>query len=108
VGEGSRSASARTVAQAVRGHAARRIQSNVRALTRVACEATEEYLLSIARHGTAEHVERLVRSFRRCKEAEELSREAQQQANQYLKYRYAEDGSLILDARLLADLVRCS
>ena len=39
--------------------------SNIRALTRVACEATEDYLLS--KHDTAEHVERLVRGFRRCK-----------------------------------------
>lgn len=77
--------------------------SNVRALTRVACEATEEYLLMIARHGTAEHVERLVRGFRRCKDAEELSREAQQQANRYLRYQYADDGSLVLTAQLPAE-----
>jgi len=78
--------------------------SNVRALMRVACEATEDYLLMIARHGTAEHVERLVRSFRRCKEAEELSRVAQQHANRYLRYRYAEDGSLVLEAQLPAEV----
>jgi len=78
--------------------------SNVRALTRVACEATEDYLLMIAQHGTAEHVERLVRGFRRCKEAEELSRDAQQQASRYLRYRYAEDGSLVLEAQLPAEV----
>src|SRR5215510_7467386 len=44
--------------------------SKVRALTRVACSKTEEYLLEIALHGTAAHVERLVRCFRRAKEAE--------------------------------------
>ena len=55
--------------------------SKVRALTRVACEATEDNLLMIALHGTAHHVERLVRYFRRAQEAEELSREAQQHAN---------------------------
>ena len=59
---------------------------------------------SRSRHGTAEHVERLVRSFRRCKEAEELSREARQQANRYLKYRYTEDDSLVIDAQLPAEL----
>ena len=38
--------------------------SKVRALTRVACAATEEYFLDIALHGTASHVERLVRGYR--------------------------------------------
>jgi hypothetical protein len=33
--------------------------SNVRALTRVACPATEESLLMIGLHGTAHHVENL-------------------------------------------------
>ena len=32
--------------------------SKVRALTRVACANTEEYLLEIALHGTAGHVEK--------------------------------------------------
>jgi hypothetical protein len=47
-------------------------------LTRVACEKTEEWLLHIALHGTAAHVERVVRQFRRAREAEELSREERQ------------------------------
>jgi hypothetical protein len=76
--------------------------SKVRALTRVADEATEEGLLMIALHGTAHHVERLVRGYRRARQAEELSREAQQHANRSVSYWYAEDGSLILNARLPA------
>jgi len=48
--------------------------SKVRAITRVATEATEDTFLQIAIHGTAHHVEKLVRVFRRAKEAEELSR----------------------------------
>jgi hypothetical protein len=76
--------------------------SKVRALTRVAIEATEESLLMIALHGTAHHVERLVQGYRRAQEAEELSREAQQQANRSVTYEYAEDGSLMLKARLPA------
>ncbi|MBX5462615.1 MAG: DUF222 domain-containing protein, partial [Steroidobacteraceae bacterium] len=51
--------------------------SKVRALTRIACPETEDTLLMIALHGTAHHVERIVQQFRRAKEAEELSREAQ-------------------------------
>jgi hypothetical protein len=77
--------------------------SKVRELTRVASEATEEALLMTARHGTAQHVETLVRHFRRCKEAEELSREALQQANRFLSYHYEDDGSLVLKARLPAE-----
>src|SRR5688572_24372224 len=46
--------------------------AKVRALTRVACPKTEHTLLQYALHGTAAHVERIVRDFRRCKEAEEL------------------------------------
>jgi len=35
---------------------------------------------------------------RRCQEVEQLSRKAQQQANPIPEIRYAEDGSLILNA----------
>lgn len=78
--------------------------SKVRALTRVACANTEEYLLDIALHGTASHVETLVREYRRVRESEELSREARQQAGRALKYYYDEDGSLVLKARLPAEI----
>ena len=53
--------------------------SKVREITRVAEGANEDYFLQIAEHGTAQHVEKLVRAYRRCQEAEELSREARQQ-----------------------------
>jgi len=76
--------------------------SKVRALSRVACAATEEGLLMIALHGTAYHVERVVQGYRRAQEAQELSREAQQQANRSLTHEFAEDGSLMLKARLPA------
>jgi hypothetical protein len=75
----------------------------VRALTRVASDATEDYFLSIALQGTADHVEKLVRGFRRAKDAEELSREAEQQANRELRY-YHENGSLVLKGRLPAEI----
>ena len=76
--------------------------SKVRALTRVACEATEDTFLMIALHGTAHHVERLVSGYRRAQEAEELSREARQHTNRHLSYSFDEDGSLVLKARLPA------
>lgn len=77
--------------------------SKARAITRVACAATEEYLLSVALHGTAQHVETTVRHYRRCLEAEEVSREARQQANRFVQYQWDDDGSLVLKARLPAE-----
>jgi hypothetical protein len=77
--------------------------SKVRELTRVADAATEDYLLMIALHGTADHVQKTVRHFRRAKEIEELGREAKQQASRFVTYSYDEDGSLILQARLPAE-----
>jgi hypothetical protein len=77
--------------------------SKIRELTRVACEYTEEVLLMYARHGTAEYVERIVRGFRRCKDAEELSREAAQQLNRCVSFQYDADGSLILKAQFPAE-----
>jgi hypothetical protein len=76
--------------------------SKVRALTRVASPATEKDLLNIALHGTAQHVEKTVRLFRRAMQAEELSNEASQQASRALSYHYDEDGSLVLKARIPA------
>lgn len=76
--------------------------SKARALTRVAQAETEEYLLSIALHGTAHHVETLVRHFRRARQAEELSREARQQAGRSVSYWFDMDGSLVIKGRLPA------
>ena len=56
----------------------------------------------IALHGTAHHVERLVQGYRRAQDAEELSREAEQHDNRSLSYCFADDGSLIVRARLPA------
>jgi hypothetical protein len=75
----------------------------VREITRVASAETEDYLLMIAEHGTAQHVEKLVRAFRRCNEARELSREARQQQNRAVCFRYDDDGSLVLTCRFPAE-----
>ena len=47
--------------------------SKVRAMTRAATPENESQLLNIARHGTAEHMERLVRVYRRCRKRAETS-----------------------------------
>ena len=48
--------------------------SKVRAMTRVATPENEAELLNIARHGTAAHMERLVRAYRRCRKQVETAR----------------------------------
>jgi hypothetical protein len=78
--------------------------SKVRELTRVACPATEDYFLMIAIHGTAQHVEQLVRYYRHAKESVELSREERQEKNRMLQYFYDHDGSLVIKARLPAQV----
>ena len=76
----------------------------VREVTRVATPATEKYWLDIALHGTASHVEELVRKYRRVQEVEALSREERQQARRSVSYYFDdEDGSLVLKARLPAE-----
>src|SRR5262245_39875487 len=78
--------------------------SKVRALTRAVEPSTEEYFLSIALHGTAHHVERLVQGFRRAKESEERSREARQQAARSVTWMTDEDGNYIVKACLPAEI----
>jgi hypothetical protein len=76
--------------------------SKVRALTCVACAATEAALLSMALHGTASHVEKLVRHWRHVLDVAELAREARQYRNRSLSWRYQPDGSVVITARLTA------
>src|SRR6187431_1181920 len=78
--------------------------SKAREITRIASTETEDYLLIIAEHGTARHVEKLVRAYRRCQDAEELSRETCQQQNRSVNYRYDDDGSLVINCRLPAEV----
>ena len=78
--------------------------SKVRAMTRVAEPANEDFFLNVALSGTATHVEKLVRSYRRAKESQELSREAAQQRNQSLWWFNEPDGSLTIRGRLPAEV----
>ena len=77
--------------------------AKVRAMSRVADEPNEEYFLNIALHGTAHHVETLVRGYRRAKESQELSREAQHHASRSLHWFHDDDSSLVIRARLPAE-----
>ena len=78
--------------------------SKVRALTRVATVETEETLLHIALNGTAAHVERTVRGFRRVKrDLERDEAEALHDQRHLLCWREA-DGSVTLQARLTPEV----
>ena len=74
--------------------------SKVRALTRVATAETEEELLHIALNGTAAHVERTVRGFRRVVRYLERGEAQAMHERRYLDCRREADGSVKLDARL--------
>ena len=77
--------------------------SKVRALTRIAKPETETVLLNVALHGTAHHLELLVRKYRRVQEVEELSREERQQSRRGLRYQYDEDGAVVITLRMPAE-----
>lgn len=74
--------------------------SKVRAMTRVASPENEDYLLMIANHGTASHVERLVRNYRKVKRNEALQRDEQRQALRELAWHIDDDGNYVLKASL--------
>ena len=74
--------------------------SKVRALTRAATAETEEELLHIALNGTAAHVERTVRGFRRVVRYLERGEAQVMRERRYLDCRRDSDGSVKLEARL--------
>ncbi|WP_376695910.1 HNH endonuclease signature motif containing protein [Wenzhouxiangella sp. EGI_FJ10305] len=73
--------------------------SKVRAMTRVATAENEDLLLTIALHGTAAHVERAVRQFRRAKRNEALDAENERHERRRVVWRMDEDGCWSLYAR---------
>ena len=77
--------------------------SKVRAITRVANEANEEYLLMVATHGTAHHVERLVAQYRRAKKLEDAEFAMNLHEQREVTYYYDHDGCLVMKARIPAD-----
>jgi hypothetical protein len=78
--------------------------SKVRAITRVATPENEDYLLMIARHGTAHNVETLVSGYRRAERLNDNEVAEQQFHNRTLNYRWGEDGSLVFNGRLPAEV----
>lgn len=77
--------------------------SKVRAITRVADASNEDYLLMVATHGTAHHVERLVAQYRRAKKLQDAEFANDQYLKREVTYYYDHDGCLVMKARIPAD-----
>jgi hypothetical protein len=78
--------------------------AKVRALTRVATPATEARLLAVGRAGTAAHVERIVRGWRRVDRKAEAREAARQHAGRALHVYQDEDGMVVLRGRLAPEV----
>jgi hypothetical protein len=74
--------------------------SKVRAMTRAATPENEDYLLNIARHGTASHVEKLVRQYEQVERLGKDSHGKAQQDARAFSYHYDDDGMLVFKGRL--------
>ncbi len=77
--------------------------SKVRAMTRIATAENEDYLLMIARHGTAAHVEALVRGYRRSVRLAEVEQANAAHAARAVHWHRDDDGMLVLHVRLPAE-----
>src|SRR5437762_2430942 len=78
--------------------------SKVRALTRVATLETEERLLAVGRAGTTEHVERIVRGWRRVDRQVEAREAARQHASRALHVYPDTDGTVTVRGRLTPEI----
>jgi hypothetical protein len=74
--------------------------AKVRALTRVATPETEARLLNVGLCGTASHVERIVRAWRRVDRRLEAEEAAARHARRSLTVYHDEDGMLVIRGRL--------
>jgi uncharacterized protein DUF222/HNH endonuclease len=78
--------------------------AKVRALTRVATPETEERLLAVGRAGTACHVERIVRGWRRVDRIAEARETAQRHNSRALRVYQDEDGMVVVRGRLAPEV----
>lgn len=80
--------------------------SKVRAMTRAATDENESFLLMIAEHGTAQHMEKLVRKYQyvnRLAPFEDQETDIDQQKHRELAYYQDIDGMWIVHAKLPAE-----
>ena len=78
--------------------------AKVRALTRVATPEIEARLLAVGRAGTAAHVERIVRGWRRVDRQAEARETARRHASRALHVYQDEDGMVVLRGRLAPEV----
>jgi len=78
--------------------------AKVRAISRIATPENEARLLDLAYHGTAAHVERVVRAWRRCDRVEEARTTERRHLNRTLTTWVDDDGMVIVRARLTPEL----
>src|SRR6266545_3750893 len=78
--------------------------AKVRELTRVAIPETEERLLAVGRAGTSEHVERIIRGWRRVDRVAEAQEAARQHSRRALHVYQDEDGSVRIRGRLAPEV----
>src|SRR5207302_1843521 len=78
--------------------------AKVRALTRVATPETEARLLAVGRAGTADHVERIVRGWRRMDRNAEIAEAKQQHVHRALHVYQDEDGMVVVRGRLAPEV----
>jgi hypothetical protein len=78
--------------------------AKVRALTRVATPATEARLVAVGRAGTAAHVERIVRGWRRVDRHAEAREAGRQHAGRALHLYQDDDGTVVLRGRLAPEV----
>ena len=77
--------------------------SKVRAITRVACAATEATLLEMATHATASQLERICRGYRRVLDDAATARAdslADEELRRFVRVRDTDDGMVRIEARL--------
>ncbi len=77
--------------------------SKVRAMTRIANEENEDYLLGIAKHGTAHHVEKLVSLYRGCKRQQDNENANEAHRKRELQCHYDTDGCMVIHGRIPAE-----
>ena len=78
--------------------------SKVRALTRVATPEAEKRLLAVGRAGTAEHVERIVRGWRRVDRIAEARESTRRHRSRALHMYQDEDGMVVFRGRLAPEV----
>ncbi len=77
--------------------------SKVRAMTRVANEDNEDFLMMIARHGSAHHVESMVAKYRRAVRLQDTELANKQYAERSAHYYFDDDGAFVMNARFPAE-----